>query len=530
MVVICSVPAVSAVLTASTQPDCTIAAAGDIAEAGGDQEQTAKVVSSIRPNVVLTLGDNAYEDGSDADFQRFYDPAWGKFKRITRPAVGNHEYNTPDAAGYFHYFDVQPYYAFDLCGWRLYSLNREIGGGDRAKELSWLTGDLAAHHGRPMLAYWHEPRWTSGTKHGSDEGADDLWRAVVKGGVRVVLNGHEHAYERFAELGVDGRRSPGGTREIIVGEGGSNDLSGFGDPMAASEKHIDGAHGVLAMRLRSDGYDWRLVQVGGQVADQGTQQLSGQSAKDTSTMRPGPGPARPTDTPGAGWSAHGGSTATTVSTVTTVTTPPAGSADASPTGGRSYPTTSGGTGFSTGGSWSPWASPAPALPGGDPGVTTWWVRANQGSYVKGTEPTAVFGGASELLVDAPDPARHITFVSFDLTRTPTGTTRVSGRLYLRATTDLPTGVDVYPAPSGWSQANLSWATQPMIHAAPIGRIGPAHAGDWVSLDVSSVLRAGSTVSLALTGISPGRAAGRFASDETVSPPTLYISLSRGIVP
>jgi hypothetical protein len=489
VVLAASLPVWSAVLTASgasSSSSCTIAAAGDIAESGGDQEATAAVVESINPAAVLTLGDNAYESGSAQEFKDYYDPSWGKFKSITRPAPGNHEYQTSGAQGYLDYFGVPPYYAFDLCGWHLYSLNREIDGADRDKELSWLKSDLGTHRGQPMLAYWHEPRWTSGTKHGSDQGADDLWKAVVAGGVNVVLNGHEHSYERFAELDAEGKASAGGTREFIVGEGGSGDLSGFGSSMAASEKHIDGAHGVLAMNLRSDGYDWKLMQVGGKVADQGSQQLSsGGRSNDQGTQNDST----------QSWQV-----------------------------GQQGQNQQGQQGQNQQGqnAWSR-AVPAPA-PGGAPaGSSFWWLPASQASYVKGTEPSTGFATAPELLVDAPDSARLISFVGFDLAGMPAGAGSVTGRLYLRATTDLTTGVDVHWSPNSWSQGTLTWSTQPVVDATPLGRIGPAHAGDWVSIDVSPVLRAGTAVSFALTGSAPGRAAGRFASDDSPSPPTLYLA-------
>jgi hypothetical protein len=357
-------------LIADSQAPCTVAAAGDIAEANGDQAATAQLVESLHPTAVLTLGDNAYEDGSDADFRRYYDPTWGRFKDVTHPTVGNHEYNTPGAAGYFSYFHVPPYYAFDLCGWRLYALNREIDGDDRAKEMTWLRSDLAAHHGRPMLAYWHEPRWTSGTRHGSDEGADDLWRAVVNAGVALVLNGHEHSYERFTQLGADGRPKASGTREFVVGEGGNPDLYAIGDPLPGSQVRVTGQHGVLELALRPDGYDWQLHQVGGAIADHGHQRLAGNSpprATLSATAYPGP-------------SAHHGppGSDTTTTPARPTTAPPTASTD-SPTpapasDGTDAPS---GTAITPAGtrtrSWSPLATPAP----GPANAAHWWVRAAQ---------------------------------------------------------------------------------------------------------------------------------------------------------
>jgi acid phosphatase type 7 len=268
---------------------CTIAAAGDIAESGGGQAATAAIVKSLNPTAVLTLGDNAYPNGSSSDYASYYDPTWGAFKAITKPAPGNHEYYTPGGTGYLTYFGVKPYYAYDLCGWRMYALNKELSGAARTAEIAWYKSDLAANAGRKMLAVWHEPRWTSGTKHGSDSGAQDLWAASVAGGVDVVLSDHEPFYERLGPMDAAGRPAANGTREFVVGEGGNDGLSSFGTPLPSSEKRISGHQGVLFMSIRSGGYDFELHQIGGAVADRGSVSLGAGSTPTTtvpSTVTP----------------------------------------------------------------------------------------------------------------------------------------------------------------------------------------------------------------------------------------------------
>jgi hypothetical protein len=530
VVVAATVPTVSAALTSAGSGDCTIAAAGDIAESGGDQQQTAGVVQSLNPDAVLTLGDNAYPSGSSSDFASYYDPSWGRFASITKPAVGNHEYETAGAQGYFDYFKVAPYYSYDLCGWHLYSLNREIAGSERDAELSWLRADLAAHAGQPMLAVWHEPRWSSGTTHGSDEGAADLWNAVVAGGARVVLTGHEHLYERFAELDADGRRHPGGTREFVVGEGGTNNLYAFGAPLDTSEKQVQGQHGVLAMTLRPDGYDWRLVQVGGAIADQGTQQFAGAATPGASSapvLAPAPpGSASPSASAAPPPEASSPPAPSPPAPSPPAPSPPAPSPPAPSPPAPSPPAP------------SPPAPSPPAPPVSSllpqPGpVNYWWLRASQAASVQGTAPDRNFGTAPELLAGTPAPGRSMAFLRFDLSVVPAGASVVHGLLYLRATTDLLQPVDVYTAPSTWSQGTLTWANRPAFWPEWVGRIPPARAGEWVSLDVSGLLHAGTPVSLVLTTASqpgytatpPASESARFASDETSTPPTLYLSLT-----
>jgi Calcineurin-like phosphoesterase len=257
--------------------DPVITAAGDIAQAGepsAQQQQTARLVLSIDPTSALTLGDNQYPDGELADFMASFDPTWGRFKSITRPVPGNHDYHTEAADGYFDYFGPRAhrsnggYYSFDLGAWHLVAVNS--GPGSISDEqLAWIRRDLRRSDATCELAYWHHPRWSSGTTHGSDEDMADLWRVLFRQGVDVVLNGHEHNYERFALLSPSGRLAPRtGIREFVVGTGGADSYP-FGDPIPGSQKRITDVFGVLRMTLHNDGYSWAFVGANGTVQDHG---------------------------------------------------------------------------------------------------------------------------------------------------------------------------------------------------------------------------------------------------------------------
>jgi hypothetical protein len=258
-----------------------VLAAGDIASctSTGD-ELTARLLAET-PGLVLALGDNAYPTGSSHDYRRCYSDSWGPFKDRTRPTPGNHEYDTPGASGYFAYFGRRAgppgrgYYSFDLGAWHIVSLDSNcwaVGGcGPGSPQDLWLQRDLQAHPTRCTLAYWHHPRWSSGTVHGSDPDVQQLWSDLYAAGAELVLSGHEHSFERFAPQDAAGRADrAGGIREFVVGTGGA-DLYPFGAPVANSQVRFDDTIGILRLNLSPTGYRWTFLPAAyGSSTDSGT--------------------------------------------------------------------------------------------------------------------------------------------------------------------------------------------------------------------------------------------------------------------
>jgi hypothetical protein len=258
---------------------------GPPGRAGCKQAVTAELLRRGHVAAVLALGDVQYEQGTLAQFMASYQRSWGRLKSITHPAVGNHEYGANkrhDAAGYFHYFGAaagrrgQGWYSFDLGTWHLIALNaqcRWIGGCEvGSPEERWLKADLAAHRNGCTLAFWHQPRWSSG-QHGNEAPYDAFWRDLYAAGADVVLNGHDHDYERFAPLDPNGRVAPArGIREFVVGTGGKNHYRfTFPDGIPGSEVRNASTFGVLELTLHPGGYDWRFVpEPGKRFADTGT--------------------------------------------------------------------------------------------------------------------------------------------------------------------------------------------------------------------------------------------------------------------
>ena len=261
---------------ASGAEGTVLVGAGDIAACNsqGDEATAAvlvEVVSGAEQAVVFTAGDNAYPSGSERNFLDCYDPSWGAFKDITRPALGSREYRTAGAGGHFDYFGVPPgerdkgYYSYDLAGWHIVVLNSncdQIGGCEAgsAQEI-WLREDLAASSAVCTLAYWHHPLFSSG----SDGGVPDvlpLFQALYDADAEVVINGDDHFYERFAPQDPVGEEEDEGIRQFIVGTGGSS-LSSFGAGAPNSEVRFSEAFGVLALTLLPEGYQWAFMSVAG---------------------------------------------------------------------------------------------------------------------------------------------------------------------------------------------------------------------------------------------------------------------------
>src|SRR5215216_7014278 len=256
-------------------PSAEVVAAGDIAScrSQGD-EATAELVEGI-DGTVLALGDEAYPRGTAANFEECYGPSWGRFKERTRPVLGNHEYYTEGARGYFEYFGEaagdpeEGYYSFDVGSWHVVALNsncEEVRCGPGSSQTRWLEEDLAANDGtRCTLAYMHHPRFSSGEKHGSTGGGvEKLWEVLYEADTDVILSAHEHNYERFAPQDPQGRADPErGIREFVVGTGGAAENYPIGKPMENTEVYNDETDGVLRLKLEKNAYEWRFVPVAG---------------------------------------------------------------------------------------------------------------------------------------------------------------------------------------------------------------------------------------------------------------------------
>jgi acid phosphatase type 7 len=254
----------------TTSPSfAVLVGAGDIADCRdlSGAEATAKLLEQI-PGTVFAVGDLAYPDGTAENFE-CYNQTWGRVKARTRPAPGNHEFHSAGATYYFSYFGASAgnpsrgYYSYELGAWHVIALNSEceaIGGcGTGSAQEKWLRRDLAEHSDVCTVAYFHKPLFSSGGAHGDDPELRPLWQALYDVKADVVINGHDHDYERFAPQDPDGKLDrERGIREFVIGTGGKGHRP-FGKPEATSEVRDWTAFGVLKLTLKPKEYDWEFI-------------------------------------------------------------------------------------------------------------------------------------------------------------------------------------------------------------------------------------------------------------------------------
>ena len=262
-------------------PSNELLAAGDIGSctSAGD-EATGSLLESLG-GTILGLGDFAYPTSSASDFTNCFEPSWGRHKSRIRPILGN-EYQQPGAAPYFAYFGAaagdpsQGWYSFDLAGWHVVALNSQcnkIGGcAAGSPQAQWLEADLVANARRCTLAYFHDPRFSSG-QMGIDDSTLGLWQILYAHGVDVLLHGDDHAYERFARMNPNGVAEPlRGIRSFIVGTGGVS-LHKADEEEPNSEERDSSTYGVLRLVLEPTSYAWEFLGAGpGDFTDSGSEE------------------------------------------------------------------------------------------------------------------------------------------------------------------------------------------------------------------------------------------------------------------
>ena len=258
--------------------------AGDICITSviANAKATAAIISANPKAVVFTAGDNSNESGTTSQYTDCVAQSWGIFKSRIHPVPGNHDYMTSGAGPYYAYFGAaagpagKGYYGYDLANnWHVVALNAicsSVGGCQAGSpEETFLRNDLAANTGKHIIAIWHIPAFSSGGEHGNNSSYVAWWQDLYDAHADIVLDGHDHDYERFALQSPAGQADPNGIREFVVGTGGAGQRP-FGTIRANSQVRSTGTFGVLELNLGAHSYNWQFIPVAGKTfTDSGTQ-------------------------------------------------------------------------------------------------------------------------------------------------------------------------------------------------------------------------------------------------------------------
>ena len=473
-------------------------AAGEVVMAAGDvacsnagttspgacsQRYTAGLAlqqQQTRLDALIAPGDLQYENGGLSDFQKYFGTSWGvpALRGVLRPALGNHEYQTSGAAGYFDYFNSigvgvgargQGWYSFDVGSWHFVALNSSnacspVSCAVGSPQETWLRADLAATTKPCIGAFWHHPL-SSAPK------LKDFWQDLMNVGADIVIDGHVHGYKNKPPHDASGSANPNGMREFVAGSGGKS----------------SGVYGLLKLTLASNGADYRFV--GSGASDSGTITCHG----------PAGGPSQPV----AGFtSSTSGLTATFTDTSTTTGTATYawdfGDSTSSTARNPVHAYTQDGTYqvkltvTDAGGSDSITKPVTVAAGGGGGGGTQTLgvlvadTKANSGS------PTKNYGSDTTIRVRLDN---YQSFLRFSVSGL-SGRTVTGAKLRLKAVTQTSRdGGDVFligdrlaDGITPWTEANLTWATMPSFTgAAKLGSVGPvdpAAAGGVVDVALS----------------------------------------------
>jgi hypothetical protein len=256
-----------------------IAAVGDIQPSHVSSKAEATAAAASSADLILGLGDYQYPDGTLAEYDAYFDQDWGPLVSKMYPVLGpEHDqswsgdpltyWNGGGAHGYRAPVTLQTNtsYSFDAGAWHFIAIDDScfLGASNcsTAALLAWLQADLAAHPGGCTLAYWHQAYFTSDAGHPPFAAMEPVVQALYDAGVDIVLQGHNHDYERFAPQTPQRVADPAnGIRAFVVGTGGIGFYS-FTDTAPNSEARSDSSYGVLDLTLRAGGYDWQFVNTG----------------------------------------------------------------------------------------------------------------------------------------------------------------------------------------------------------------------------------------------------------------------------
>jgi hypothetical protein len=464
---------------------------------------------------LIYLGD-VYEKGSPTEFFNWYGnnaQNFSAFRAITDPTIGNHEYSSGSPTGYFDYWNNVPnYYSYTTGGWHFISLNANSQFNQyspTSAQYKWLAQDLAANTTACTLVYWHQPIFNIGAE--PDQTAMlPIWSLLVQDKVDIVLNGHDHDYQRWVPLNASGTPDPAnGITEFVVG-GSGHGIQTFTSTDSRVAKAFDSRtspapFGGLRLKLFAGSATYDYITTANKVLDTGSIACKNAGSIPTVTPTSTPTPtlvlsptptststetATPTNTSAPS------NTPTTSDTPTNTPIPPTPTDTFTPT--NTLPPTATFTPTDTFTvTMTPTASDTPTntpTPTATPSSTT--ITPIADSYVNSGSPTMNYGSATVLRADgSPDLHSYLKFTVTGLSGAPTQVT-----LRMFATSTSTTGVNVSGvADTTWGEKTINYSNMPAINPTVTGASGAIKtANTFVSIDVTALITGNGTFSMAVT--------------------------------
>jgi hypothetical protein len=228
----------------------------------------------------LMLGDNAYSDGTDAQYQSNLFNIYPSMlrKSVLWPTLGNHDGHSASSSSqsgpYYASFTLprsaeaggiasgtEAYHAFDYGNIHFVNLNSyDVSRSSTGAMLTWLQNDLAANTKDWLIAFFHHPPYSKGSHNSDSESAliemrQNALPILESHGVDLVLAGHSHAYERSKLL--DGHYGVSSTLSAAM----------VLDPGSGREDTADGAYAKTGLGpVPNDGAVYAVAGASGQTS------------------------------------------------------------------------------------------------------------------------------------------------------------------------------------------------------------------------------------------------------------------------
>jgi chitodextrinase len=498
-----------------------VAATGDGAEGGTNAANVANRIALINPNLFLYLGD-VYEKGSVAEFYNWYGSngmSYSAFLSITDPTIGNHEYTGSQAVGYFDYWNNIPnYYSYNAGRWHFISLNSNssrIGVDRNSAQYAWLTQDLAANSTVCTIVYYHHPLFNIGPE-GPTTAMSDIWALLAQKGVSIVINGHDHDYQRWVALDGNGQPSASGVTEFVAGGGGHGlqTIKGSDSRVAFSDYLNPRAFGVLQLALNSSGASFSYINSSGVTLDSGVIPCNkgGPDVEVPSVPAGLTANAASATEVDLTWQASTDNVGVTGYTIyrddTPIATVPGSSLSytdytALPSTTYTYAVDA----FDSAGNHSVPSSPASVMMPAMPSSLTFSVGAD--TYVNSGSPGSNYGSATVWRVrGSPDMHAYLRFTVQGLA----GYSIAQAQLRVYGNTSSSAGINALTvADNTWGEKTVTYTNAPSLGSL-LGSSGAYSSGKWVTIDVTPYITGEGTYSFGIT--TPGSTTLSFAARES----------------